>query len=158
MLTKHDRQSRLLALIASREIATQEDLVSALVAEGLAVTQATVSRDIKELGIIKVISATGTQKYVPMDRPSEVSVGRLLKVFAEAAVSCDSALNTVVVKTLPGMAQACASALDNMHIADLLGSIAGDDTVFAVARTEALAQALRERILRMIGRAGEEDR
>ena len=155
-MTKHERQSRLLALIESREIATQEDLVAGLLATGLRVTQATVSRDVKELGIIKVTSSSGSQKYVPMDRTGEVSAGRLMKVFAETAVSCDSALNTIVVRTLPGMAQACASAIDSMRIDDLLGSIAGDDTVLIIARTESLATMLRERILRMIGRGGEE--
>lgn len=155
-MTKHERQSRLLALIESREISTQEDLVAGLLATGLQVTQATVSRDVKELGIIKVTSSSGAQKYVPMDRTGEVSAGRLMKVFAETAVSCDSALNTIVVRTLPGMAQACASAIDSMRIPELLGSIAGDDTVLIIARTESLATTLRERILRMIGHGGEE--
>jgi transcriptional regulator of arginine metabolism len=155
-VTKHERQSRLLALIESREISTQEDLVAGLLATGLQVTQATVSRDVKELGIIKVTSSSGAQKYVPMDRTGEVSAGRLMKVFAETAVSCDSALNTIVVRTLPGMAQACASAIDSMRIPELLGSIAGDDTVLIIARTESLATTLRERILRMIGHGGEE--
>lgn len=157
-MTKHERQARLLALIGATEIGTQEELVAGLVAQGLAVTQATVSRDIKELGIIKVMAASGAQKYVPLDRTGEVSPGRLLKVFSEAAVSCDSALNTVVMRTLPGMAQACGSAIDSMRLDDILGSLAGDDTVFIVARTEAAASEIRDRILRMIGRDGEEAR
>ncbi len=155
-MTKRERQARLLALIESTPIATQEDLVAALVAQGLAVTQATVSRDIKELGVIKVVAADGSQKYVPMERTGEVSPGRLLKVFSEAAVSCDCALNLVVLRTLPGMAQGCASALDAMRMPDLLGSIAGDDTVVAVTRSEDAANALRGRIRRMMGLEAED--
>jgi transcriptional regulator of arginine metabolism len=156
-VTKHERQSRLLALIESQAISTQEELVEALVSSGLAVTQATVSRDIKELGIVKVTVGGGSQKYVPMDRTGEVSAGRLRKVFAEAAVSCDSAGNTVVVRTLQGMAQACAFALDSLRIPEVLGSIAGDDTIFIIARSEVLAGALSARIVRMIGRMDAED-
>ena len=156
-MTKHERQARLLALIESKEISTQEELVAGLVVQGLAVTQATVSRDIKDLGIRKVTVGSGTQKYVPMDRTGEVSSGRLLKVFSEAAISCDSALNTVVVRTLPGMAQACASALDSMRIPGLLGSIAGDDTVFIIARTEETATSLADRVHGLIGHTGSEE-
>lgn len=135
-------------LIQKEEIATQDELVSGLNAAGLDVTQATISRDIKELGIIKVTTAGGTQKYVPMERSGEVASGRLMNIFAEAVVSIDYAMNLVVVKTLPGMAQAAASALDSMRIPEIMGSIAGDDTLFVAARS--VDQA--EQVGRLLGR------
>ncbi len=133
--SKSERQSRLLQLIREKDIATQEDLVAGLNSNGLEVTQATISRDIKELGIIKVMTGSGQQKYVPMERSGEVASGRLMKVFAEAVVGIDLAVNLVIIKSLPGMAQACASALDSMRLAEVAGSIAGDDTVFVAARS-----------------------
>jgi transcriptional regulator of arginine metabolism len=137
-----------LQLIQKKEIATQDELVSGLNAVDLDVTQATISRDIKELGIIKVTTASGTQKYVPMERSGEVASGRLMNIFAEAVVSIDYAMNLVVVKTLPGMAQAAASALDSMRIPEIMGSIAGDDTLFVAARS--VDQA--EQVGRLLGR------
>jgi transcriptional regulator of arginine metabolism len=146
--SKSERQARLLQLIQKKEIATQDELVSGLNAVDLDVTQATISRDIKELGIIKVTTASGTQKYVPMERSGEVASGRLMNIFAEAVVSIDYAMNLVVVKTLPGMAQAAASALDSMRIPEIMGSIAGDDTLFVAARS--VDQA--EQVGRLLGR------
>lgn len=140
--TKSERQSRLLQLIRENDISTQEDLVSGLNSTGLEVTQATISRDIKELGIIKVTSGNGLQKYVPMERSGEVASGRLMKVFSEAVVQVDHAMNLVIIKSLPGMAQACASALDSMRLQEVAGSIAGDDTIFIAARTVEQAEAL----------------
>jgi transcriptional regulator of arginine metabolism len=141
-ISKSERQSRLLQLIREHDIGTQEDLVSGLNETGLEVTQATISRDIKELGIIKVTTGSGQQKYVPMERSGEVASGRLMKVFAEAVVQVDQAGNLVIIKSLPGMAQACASALDSMRLPEVAGSIAGDDTVFVAARTIEHAEAL----------------
>ncbi len=140
--SKSERQSRLLQLIRSKEISTQEDLVAGLTDAGLDVTQATVSRDIKELGIIKVTVGNGLQKYVPMERSGEVASGRLMKVFSEAVVQVDNAMNLVIIKSLPGMAQACASALDSMRLSEVAGSIAGDDTVFVATRSADQAEAL----------------
>ena len=140
--SKSERQSRLLQLIRDREIGTQEDLVTGLNAAGLDVTQATISRDIKELGIIKVTTGNGLQKYVPMERSGEVASGRLMKVFSEAVIQVDLAVNLVIIKSLPGMAQACASALDSMRLPEVAGSIAGDDTVFVAARSAEQADKL----------------
>ncbi|MEA4888354.1 MAG: arginine repressor [Clostridiaceae bacterium] len=133
--SKSERQARLLQVIREKEIGTQEDLVAGLNGAGMEVTQATISRDIKELGIIKVTTGSGFQKYVPMERSGEVASGRLMKVFAEAVVHVDAAMNLVVIKTLPGMAQAGASALDSMRLSEIVGSIAGDDTVFVATRS-----------------------
>lgn len=147
--SKSERQTRLLQLIRDEEISTQEDLVAGLNLAGLAVTQATISRDVKELGIIKVTTGSGQQKYVPMERSGEFASGRLMKVFSEAVVQVDLAVNLVIIKSLPGMAQACASALDSMRLPEVAGSIAGDDTVFVAARSAEQAASL-SRVLRQI--------
>ena len=140
--SKSERQARLLQIIRQKAIATQGELVKNLLAAGMEVTQATISRDIKELGIIKVTTASGEQKYLPMERSGEVASGRLMKVFAEAVIQVDVAVNLVIVKTLPGMAQAAAAALDSMHLPELAGSIAGDDTIFVATRSSSLAEQL----------------
>lgn len=151
-LSKNERQGRILELIRSTEIGTQEDLVAQLNADGLGVTQATISRDIKELGIIKTSGSNGQQKYMPLERSGEVAAVRLLKVFTEAVVSIDHAMNLVVLRTLPGMAQASASALDALRLSDIVGTIAGDDTIFVAARTPAAAAALVDTLNRVRSR------
>ncbi len=140
--TKAQRQASLLQLIRDRNIGTQEELVSRLNDNGLFATQATISRDIKELGIIKISDGKGQQKYVALERGGDAPSGRLLKVFSEAVTKIDMAVNLVIVKTLPGMAQASASALDSMNLTEVVGTIAGDDTVFIVVRTPEQAQDL----------------
>ncbi|HBP38097.1 MAG TPA: arginine repressor [Clostridiales bacterium] len=154
--SKSERQSRLLQLIRERDIGIQEELVAGLNSAGLEVTQATISRDIKELGILKVTAGNGQQKYVPMERSGEVASGRLMKVFAEAVVHVNQAMNLVIIKSLPGMAQACASALDSMRLPEVAGSIAGDDTVFVATRNigdaEALSRNLNQIVLQSSGR------
>lgn len=151
-LSKNDRQNRILELIRTHEIGTQEELAAMLNADGLGVTQATISRDIKELGIIKTTSSTGQLKYMPLERQGEVASVRLLKVFTEAVVSIDHAMNLVVLKTLPGMAQASASALDSLNLADVVGTLAGDDTVFIATRTPTSAAILVDILHRVRGR------
>ncbi|NLM15532.1 MAG: arginine repressor [Clostridiaceae bacterium] len=148
-MSKSERQAKLLQLIREADISTQEELVVAFNKIGLEVTQATISRDIKELGIIKVTSGHGLQKYVPMERSGEVASGRLMKVFSEAVVQVDLAVNLVIIKSLPGMAQACASALDSMRLPEVAGSIAGDDTVFVATRSAEQAVALSQTLSRI---------
>lgn len=133
--TKSERQAKLLEIIRDASVATQDELATLMQKAGMEVTQATVSRDIKDLGIIKVTTPTGAQKYVPMERSGETTSVRLLKVFSEAVVSVSVAMNLVILKTLPGMAQAGASALDSMRLPEVAGCIAGDDTIFVAART-----------------------
>lgn len=134
--TKSERQASLLQLIRETDIGTQEELVSRLNAGGLYATQATISRDIKELGIIKTSNSKGGQKYTALEKGSDAPSGRLMKVFSEAVTKIDLAVNLVIVKTLPGMAQASASALDSMQLSEIVGTIAGDDTVFVAVRTQ----------------------
>ncbi|MCQ2466238.1 MAG: arginine repressor [Clostridia bacterium] len=130
MSTKNDRQEMLIRLIKENDISTQEELTTLMREHGFQVTQATCSRDIKDLGIIKVTVPGQNTKYAVLDRTGDIAPGRLLAVFANSLMSCSSAMNLVVVRTLPGMAQAAASALDSMHLINVVGSIAGDDTVF----------------------------
>ncbi len=151
-LSKNDRQNRILELIRTHEIGTQEELAAMLNADGPGVTQATISRDIKELGIIKTTGSNGQLKYMPLERQGEVASVRLLKVFTEAVVSIDHAMNLVVLKTLPGMAPASASALDSLNLADVVGTLAGDDTVFIATRTPTAAAILVDTLHRVRGR------
>lgn len=130
MSTKNERQEMIIRLIKENNISTQEELTSLMKAHGFQVTQATCSRDIKDLGIIKVTVPGQNTKYAVLDRTGDIAPGRLLAVFSNSLLSCKSAMNLVVVRTLPGMAQAAASALDSMHLNDVVGTIAGDDTVF----------------------------
>ncbi len=147
-IAKNERQESILKLIRSKDISTQEELVSELIAQGLVITQATVSRDIKDLGIIKVTSASGSSKYSVLDRTGDIAPGRLLYVFSQSVISCDCAMHLVVIRTLPGMAAGAASALDSIHLPGIVGSIAGDDTVFVATKSPeeavALAQTIRD--------------
>ncbi|MBO4426081.1 MAG: arginine repressor [Clostridiales bacterium] len=139
---KNARQEMIIKLIKEHDISTQEELTAKVKAAGFEATQATCSRDIKELGIIKITMPDKTTKYAVLDRTGDVAPGRLLAVFANSLISVQSAMNMLVIKTLPGMAQAAASALDSMHLEDVVGTIAGDDTVFACATGPNEAQAL----------------
>ena len=147
---KYSRHAKILELIEKYHIETQEELAEKLKEHGMDVTQATVSRDIKELRLIKVMSDNGSYRYASIS-PNESNISnKLLRVFAESFVSCDYANNLLVVKTLPGMAQAAASAVDSLKWADIVGTIAGDDTIMIVCRTEKIAEELVGRFYRMI--------
>jgi transcriptional regulator of arginine metabolism len=128
---KSKRQNAILKIIASRDIETQNQLIEALLEMGVDSTQATVSRDIKELHLIKELTPQGKYHYV-VGQKSDVqnySV-RLKSIFKECVTSFVCAQNIVVIKTLPGLASAACSAIDGMNIRNLAGSIAGDDTAF----------------------------
>ncbi len=134
-VSKKERHGIILDIINKEEISTQEELVQKLLEQELTVTQATVSRDVKELNIVKANTSNGGQKFVAMKSVQDPDTDRLLKVFAEAVLSSTSTDSLIILKTLPGMAPACASAVDAMNMRQVAGSIAGDDTVFvAVAR------------------------
>lgn len=144
--SKNERQDRILELIMSESISTQTDLVDRMRAEGMNVTQATISRDIKELNIVKMLGNDGNQHYISMGRQPHQPADRLLKVFAEAVVSVKTAQNMLVVKTLPGMAPASASAIDSLSLHGVVGTLAGDDTIFIVAETTQVATDLSVRL------------
>ncbi len=146
--SKTQRQSRILKIVREQNIETQSELVEALTESGMTFTQATVSRDIKELGIVKVATGDGKSKYVAMKHSGEVAAGRLMNVFSESVISVNTAGAFVILKTLPGTAQAAASALDSMHINEILGTLAGDDTIFIATDSTEIADLLR---LRLVG-------
>lgn len=148
---KYDRHARILELIRNNDIETQEELAEKLRESGMEVTQATVSRDIKELRLVKVMSENGRYKYAVMDRIENLMSTKLLKVFRESFISCDYANNIAIVKTLPGMAHAAASAIDSMNWAGVVGTIAGDDTIMIVCRAEKIAEELTERFKMIVG-------
>lgn len=146
---KYNRHARILEIIENNHIETQEELVDKLREMGMEITQATVSRDIKELRLIKVMTNDGRYKYASIAPNENTISNKLLKVFSESYVSSDYANNIVVVKTLPGMAQASASAIDSMKWTEILGTIAGDDTIMIVCRAEIIAEKMVEKFNRM---------
>ena len=133
---KFQRQAKILELIDRFEIETQEELTDHLRAFGYNTTQATVSRDIKELRLIKSLSAeTGKYKYtVAAGGTADSFTTRLRNIFRECVTEINAAQNMVVIKTLPGLGQAAAMAIDAMRASDVIGALGGDDTVFAVMR------------------------
>lgn len=132
---KAQRQAKIVEIISNANVETQEQLLQALTDHGFSSTQATISRDIKELRIVKELTSLGTYRYcVPeKDAPPALS-DRLNNIFRECVISVDYAENLVVIHTLPGMANAAASALDAMRSGAVLGTLAGDDTVVVVMR------------------------
>lgn len=136
---KNKRQKAILKIIQTQEIETQNQLLEALKAAGVKSTQATVSRDIKELHLIKELTPQGKYRYVVGQKQDMQNyAARLRTIFRESVTSFVSAQNIVVIKTLPGLASAACSAIDAMNIKNLAGTIAGDDTAF-LAMTDAEA-------------------
>ncbi|MGL4791067.1 MAG: arginine repressor, partial [Anaerotignaceae bacterium] len=129
---KITRQNKILEIIETNDIETQEDLAKRLRESGFNVTQATVSRDIRELRLTKIPTSNSKQKYAPLSNNSVEFSDRIIRVFKDAVVSIDHAQNVIVIKTLEGMGMAVGFAIDNLETCDILGSIAGDDTVFCV--------------------------
>ena len=140
---KTERQSQILDLIAEQDIETQNQLMDALAARGIKSTQATLSRDIKELRLVKEISPNGTYRYTtPSQEEDNDANRRLMEIFREGCVSFDHALHTVVIKTLPGLASAVCGAVDSMWDENILGTVAGDDTGILIMRNAAAAERL----------------
>ena len=132
---KTRRQSNILELIQKNDIETQEELSAYLVKEGYKVTQATVSRDIREMKLTKVALSNGRQKYVALNDAREDMSEKYVRVFRDGFVSMDMAQNILVIKTVSGMASAVCAAIDAMQIHEIVGSIAGDDTIMCAIRT-----------------------
>ena len=132
---KNDRQNHLLQIISEECIETQEQLLSRLQARGIKCTQATISRDIKEMHLIKEPAGQGKYRYAVSAHRTKLNFAdKLRTIFHESIVNVDAAQNLVVIKTMPGLASAAASALDGMEIASKVGTLAGDDTVLLVMR------------------------
>ena len=140
---KPNRQAKILQLIENKDIETQEQLLNELEACGFSTTQATISRDIKELRIIKELGKNGVYRYSAATKQMEnTSAARLNNIFRQCVTSCDHAQNIVVIKTMPGMASAACSAIDNMEFDMVIGTLAGDDTAFLLLRDTASASVL----------------
>ena len=145
---KTKRQNEIIQIISNRDIETQEELASALRLLGYKVTQATVSRDIRELRLIKVAAKGGGFKYAKPERHEIAVSERLTRILTDSLVTVDSSGNIIVVKTLSGSANVAAEALDNLGWPDILGTIAGDNTIFIVTRNEANTTEITDRILK----------
>ena len=138
---KNVRQSEILNIVQSKEIDTQEQLLEELRLRGFTTTQATISRDIKELRLVKELTVSGGYRYALSERkPASGFDTRLRNIFKEGVVSVDVAQNIVVVRTMPGLASAACSALDAMEIEGMVGSLAGDDTGILIMRDNTFAQ------------------
>ncbi len=139
---KSQRQAKILEIISTRNVETQEQLLDALQKEGFRGTQATISRDIKELRIVKELTSIGTYRYTTSS--SEVSgsfSSKLNTIFKECVIGIDYAQNIIIVRTLPGLASAAGSAIDAMNLSLVVGTLAGDDTVMIVMRDNNAAAA-----------------
>lgn len=144
---KQDRHSMILELINKYSIETQEELAALLRSNGYSVTQATVSRDIKQLRLIKVASNGGKYKYAGPDSGSIAEVDEKQRIILRQSVKhVECAQNIVVVSTLSGMAQAAAFVLDCMKLEEVVGSIAGDDTIMCVTKTSESAKTVSDKI------------
>jgi transcriptional regulator of arginine metabolism len=166
-LTKSARQRRIIELLESEQVRSQTELADLLAAAGVSVTQATLSRDLVELDAVKVRSADGILVYaVPGEggdrtpivaRESAASEARLARLCAELLVSADSSANLVVLRTPPGAANFLASAMDKAELGDVLGTIAGDDTVVVIARDPDGGADIARRMLEMANRGHGQD-
>ena len=138
---KSSRQERFLEIIAEKDVETQSQLIEDLQARGVRSTQATLSRDIKELRLVKELTSAGKYRYVAAtkDELSDYDV-RLKKIFKESVKSYAVAQNILVIKTMPGLAPAACSALDSMNISGIVGTLAGDDTAFIAMKDTASAE------------------
>lgn len=143
---KKRRQAKILEIISSNDIETQEELQELLLSFGYDVTQATISRDIKELRLVKDLSSKGRYVYSTGKKHNENITHRAGGIFNETIISIDCALNTVVIKCFSGMANAACAAIDSMNHDEILGSIAGDDTIFILCRTEEAALAFTNKL------------
>ena len=149
---KSVRHDMILEIIEKKDIETQEELASELKARGVRVTQATVSRDIKELRLLKVLSENGGYKYATVERAERGMSERFIRILAESMMSIDSAMNLIVIKTITGSAQAAAKAIDSLKWQEILGTIAGDNTILVIARSEEIVDSIVGRIQALIKR------
>lgn len=147
---KTKRQTKMLELIKKHNIETQEELSDYLQKEGYQVTQATVSRDIRELKLTKVAMSNGRQKYVALTEANEDLSEKYTRVFRDAFVSMDMAQNILVIKTVSGMAMAVAAAIDAMHLHEIVGCIAGDDTIMCAVRSVDDTIAVMSRLRKLV--------
>lgn len=146
---KVKRQAKILEIIQSRSIETQDELIRALEEAGYRATQATVSRDIKELRLIKILNGDGKYCYSVMKVGGEQAPTKFMSIFHDAVSSIDFAGNLVVVKCLSGMAQAACAAMDSLQWESVVGTLAGEDTFVCITRTNECAVELAEQLKKL---------
>ena len=145
------RLAKIVELVEKNEVYTQEDLLQLLAREGIATTQATISRDIKELNLVKSVTEDGKYKYTTSRKKrTDTMEKKFRSVFIESVVLVDYAQNIVVVKCHTGMANAACAALDTMGLEGIVGTLAGDDTIFILMRTDELARNISDEIRAML--------
>ena len=150
-MMKNNRQAMILEIISQENIETQEQLLSRLQARGINSTQATISRDIKQMHLIKQPAGQGVYRYAVSDNRNRLNLAEKLRtIFRESITSIAYAPNIVVIKTMPGLASAACSALDNMELPYVVGSLAGDDTAFLLMKDTESAEAFCEEIKEML--------
>lgn len=149
---KNQRHVKIAELINRYDVETQEELADLLNKEGYNVTQATVSRDIRELKLTKVATAGGHQKYAFVKDHDNDMGDRFIRILKEAYISCDMAQNILVVKTVSGMAMAAAAAIDAMSWNEIVGCIAGDDTIMCAVRTVEDTRNVMDRIKKLLSK------
>ena len=148
---KSQRQAKIMEIISTRNVETQEQLLAALQKEGFRGTQATISRDIKELRIVKELTSLGTYRYTTSTSEMTGSFStKMNTIFRECVVGYDYAQNIIVIRTLPGLASAAGSAIDSMNLSIVVGTISGDDTVMVVMRDNNAAAAFCSEIKNLI--------
>ncbi len=149
---KNARQMAILSIIEKDNIETQEELAAKLRDLGIVVTQATVSRDIKELRLLKVLTPDGSYKYATVDKAEHGVSERLVRMFIDSVLSISHAENLIVIRTLPGSANAAGEAIDSMRWPEVLGTISGDNTIFVAVRSAAEAPAVVEKFQEILKR------
>lgn len=147
---KRSRHDKIIEIIARNDVETQEQLASLLKEAGYDVTQATVSRDIRQMKLSKQVTEDGKQKYVYSTADSEAMQDKYVSVLKAGYVSMEVAQNLLVIKTVSGMAMALATAIDALDIPEVIGCIAGDDTIFVAIRSYEEAQVVRDRFAEML--------
>ena len=143
---KNKRQEKIISLITRYEIETQEELIDMLYKEGFQVTQATVSRDIRELKLTKVLTGRGSYRYTVSSNNENGPSIKFNRALINSIISVDYAINNIVIKTYPGLATAVATGLDSIDSNDILGCVAGDDTIIMVVKSENSAKDISTRI------------
>lgn len=149
---KKKRQRKIVEIIRKYNVGTQEELADRLKKEGFQVTQATISRDIRELKLSKMSSEDGVQKYIVLEQNGGQMENKYVRVLQEAYTSVDTAQNLVVIRTVSGMAMAVAAALDAMKLQEVVGCIAGDDTIFVAVHTPEDTRLLKEKVRMIVSR------
>ena len=142
---KAKRQALIREIVEAQSIQTQEELAEALRAHGMVVTQATGSRDIREMHLLKVLAEDGSYRYATMEKSDSGMNDRLIRMLSDSVVEMNSANNLIVIHTLPGSAHVAAEAIDNLRWPETIGTIAGDNTILVIVRTNEEVDAVMKR-------------